>query len=376
MLTLVYRPTRFADLVGQDTARIVLQALVHAQQVPPALLFRGASGTGKTSAARILAAALNCESPVNGDCCGECQSCREVQAGSSLSVHEIDAASNGGVDEIRSLQEMARFATGGSWRVILLDEAHAMSKSAFNALLKTLEEPPSRTVFVLLTTEPEKIMETVRSRSMPIDFRPIPKEAVRARLQTICTLEKLDFPADLLAEITESSEGGLREAVRLLDQAQMVGITSVESLRLLTGRSTLPSQILQAVIMQEHARSQSLLQDFFCQSADVSDLITSWILDLQKRFDAGGIQVRQFIAATKLLWDARTLSRVADRTTRSQIEALVTLLYAVFRVEERPKNPSPPPPILSERKSPKSVESPAQPEVLQTMEEIMQVLSE
>lgn len=345
LLTLKYRPKKFADLVGQDAVCLILQALVFSNDIPPALLFGGPSGTGKTTAARILAAALNCENPKNGDCCAVCSSCVEIQNGSSISVHEIDAASNGGVDEIRSLKELAQFGTTGHWRVILLDEAHAMSKQAFNALLKVLEEPPAKTIFVLLTTEPNKIMETVRSRSMPINFKHVAEGDIFKRLKQINESEQLSYDDKFLKTLASNASGGVRDAVMMLDQAHRVGVKDEAGLRELLGMSGYPAQIISAVAAQDHKAAQELLESYFMVSASINDLLSGMIQDLQDRFYAGSINQGQMISATKLLWDARAYAGTANRDTRLQMEALVTLLYAVFRT-------APAKPILQEKKSP------------------------
>lgn len=344
LLTLDYRPARFLDLVGQDMVRAVLQALVFANDMPAALLFAGPSGTGKTTAARILAAALNCESPHNGDCCTRCTSCTEIRAGHSTSVHEIDAATNGGVDEIRSLKSLVQFATASAWRVVLLDEAHTLTRNAFNALLKTLEEPPPRTVFVLLTTEPDKIMPTVRSRAMPVDFRPVTPAAILDRLGVIARHESMTFGAGVLEEIATHADGSVRNAVMLLDQASRVGARTLPALRDLTGTSDLPAQIVQALVVHEHATARTLLGDYLTSSADLPALIAGMINDLQQRFATHTLSHPRMIAATKLLWDARTIPNHPARHARSQVEALITLLYAVFHdAPAQAKAPTDPP---------------------------------
>jgi DNA polymerase-3 subunit gamma/tau len=346
LLTLTWRPSRFADLVGQDTVRAVLQALVFAHDMPAALLFSGPSGTGKTTAARVLAAALNCEHPENGDCCTRCSSCTAIRAGQSTSVHEIDAATSGGVDEIRALKSLVQFATTAEWRVVLLDEAHSLTRQAFNALLKTLEEPPPRTVFVLLTTEPDKIMPTVRSRAMPVEFRPVPAAAVAARLATIQHGEHLALPAPLLTEIAEHADGSVRNAVMLLDQARRVGVTDLAGLRTLTGRSDLPAQIVAALVLHEHAHARALLDEYFTTTADLPALIAGMIADLQQRFANHALPHQRMIAATKLLWDARSIPTHPARLARTQTEALLTLLYAVFHDAPAQSKTPPDPPIL------------------------------
>jgi DNA polymerase-3 subunit gamma/tau len=192
-----YRPQTFDEMVGQKHIRPILKRLVvNQEKLPPVLLFAGTRGTGKTTAARIIAKALNCtpEPPLDPNAnrpCNECPSCLAVTIGNSLDVLEVDAASNGGVAEIRKIKDMVGYAVGGQWRVVLLDEAHSMSKEAFNALLKVLEEPPPQTLFVLLTTEPGKIIDTIVSRSMSFDFRRVTVADIVERLKFIAANENI-----------------------------------------------------------------------------------------------------------------------------------------------------------------------------------------
>lgn len=327
MLTLEYRPARFAELVGQAPARVILQALTISGGIPPAFLFRGPSGTGKTSAARILAAALNCESSSQGDCCSTCASCLTIRAGKSLAVHEIDAASHGGVDDIRQLRELVQYAADQPWRVVILDEAHSMSRQAFNALLKVLEEPPARTVFALLTTEPDKIPKTVQSRAMPVDFRPVPYQAIVDRLTAIRDAEHLEVPDELLAEIADLSDGGLRGAIVLLDQARSVKVTKVSQLHLLLGISTSPAEVNECLLRGDLDTAHEKVTEYFRYSANISDFITGLLRDLHQRYAARQITPAQLFAATKVLWGARSINSTSTRNSRSQVEALVTVLF-------------------------------------------------
>ncbi|MEO0852970.1 MAG: DNA polymerase III subunit gamma/tau, partial [Cyanobacteria bacterium J06648_11] len=174
-----YRPQRFAEVVGQTAVVQALSNAIRSDRIAPAYLFCGPRGTGKTSSARILAKSLNCETGTTVDPCNECQSCISITAGSSLDTIEIDAASNTGVDNIRELIERSQFAPASSrFKVYVLDEVHMLSTAAFNALLKTLEEPPPHVIFVLATTDPQRVLPTVISRCQRFDFRRIPLEAM------------------------------------------------------------------------------------------------------------------------------------------------------------------------------------------------------
>ncbi|HEX2064696.1 MAG TPA: DNA polymerase III subunit gamma/tau, partial [Acidimicrobiales bacterium] len=166
-----FRPQRFDEVRGQDHVTRAMANALREGRVSHAYLFSGPRGTGKTSTARILAKALNCAQPQDGEPCGTCQSCVAVQQGSSLDVHELDAASNNGVEAMRELVSRAALTTPGRWKVYIVDEVHMLSTAASNALLKTLEEPPSHVVFVLVTTDPQKVLPTIRSRTQHYEFR-------------------------------------------------------------------------------------------------------------------------------------------------------------------------------------------------------------
>lgn len=336
MLTLDYRPARFSDLVGQGPARVILQSLVLTGGIPPAFLLRGPSGTGKTSAARVLAAALNCPNSKNGDCCGSCGVCLAVREGRSLAVHEIDAASHGGVDDIRSLRELVQYAVDRPWRVVILDECHALSRQAFNALLKVLEEPPARTVFMLLTTEADKIPKTVQSRAMPVDFGPVSHQAVLERLTHIRDAEKLDVSDELVAEIAELADGGLRGAIVLLDQVRLCKVSKVSQLHLLLGISTSPSNVVSKLLAGDLDGALAQVDDYFRHSANVTDFITGILRDLHHRYLSRQLPANALFAATKILWGARSLNPTSTRNSRAQVEALTTVLFMKLSPSQQP----------------------------------------
>lgn len=221
MLARRWRPQRFEDLVGQDVVVRSLQNAIAKGQIAHAYLFSGLRGVGKTTAARLLAKALNCESGPTPDPCGRCVSCQEIAAGGSLDVIEMDAASNRGIDDVRELRDVARILpVRDRYRIFILDEAHQLSKDAFAALLKILEEPPAHVVFVLASTEKEKFPATIVSRCQQIDFRPIPADTICERLGDIAVAEGFTLAPGAARLLARAAEGSLRDALSLLDRVR------------------------------------------------------------------------------------------------------------------------------------------------------------
>ncbi|MEB3269413.1 MAG: DNA polymerase III subunit gamma/tau, partial [Leptolyngbya sp.] len=220
-----YRPQSFDQLVGQDAIATTLSNALGQQRIAPAYLFCGPRGTGKTSSARILAKSLNCLSTTapTAQPCGTCEVCRGITTGSLLDIVEIDAASNTGVDNIRELIERAQFApVQCRYKVYVIDECHMLSTAAFNALLKTLEEPPDQVIFVLATTDPQRVLPTIISRCQRFDFRRIPLEAMVGHLTTIAQQEAIDITAEAVRLVAQVAQGGLRDAESLLDQLSLL----------------------------------------------------------------------------------------------------------------------------------------------------------
>lgn len=214
-----WRPQGFADVKGQDHIVKTLQNQILSQRVGHAYLFCGTRGTGKTSVAKIFARAVNCERPVEGSPCGECSSCQQIAAGASLNVVEIDAASNNGVENIREIREQVQYPpTQGKYRVYIIDEVHMLSTGAFNALLKTLEEPPSYVIFILATTEAHKIPITVLSRCQRYDFRRITVDTISDRLKELTDAEGMPVDEKALRYVAKAADGSMRDALSLLDQ--------------------------------------------------------------------------------------------------------------------------------------------------------------
>ena len=235
-----YRPARFEDFVGQEAVIKTLRSQVMSGRIAHAYLFCGTRGTGKTSTAKVFARAVNCEHPENGDPCGQCVTCRALSEESSLDILEIDAASNNSVDEIRDLREKVKYPPQvGRYRVYIIDEVHMLSSGAFNALLKTLEEPPAYVVFILATTEPQKLPATILSRCQRFDFHRIPMQQIVARMKVAVEREGIAAEDAALARIARAAEGGMRDAWSIMDmclgyaQEDGAGLTEELVLRVL-----------------------------------------------------------------------------------------------------------------------------------------------
>jgi DNA polymerase-3 subunit gamma/tau len=256
-----YRPQKFSEVIGQDHVTRTLKNAIEQGRTAHGYIFSGHRGIGKTTIARILAMALNCRSsdhPV-AEPCGVCDSCTEIRAGNSVDVIEIDAATNRGIDEIRELREATRYRPARDrFKIYILDEAHQITDAAFNALLKTLEEPPGHVVFMLATTAPEDIPQTIRSRCQHFSFRAVKFEQIVEQLKDLCGRESISADDDALALLAEAGDGSMRDALSLLDQAiassENQGRLSAESVRQLIGAA--PSGVLEE-IMQAVSRSAS-----------------------------------------------------------------------------------------------------------------------
>ena len=224
-----FRPQRFAEVRGQDHVTSALRNAVRDGRVTHAYLFSGPRGTGKTSTARILAKALNCDVPEDGEPCGLCESCVAIAAGTSFDVHELDAASNNGVDAMRDLVARASLATPGRWKVYIVDEVHMLSTAASNALLKTLEEPPEHVVFVLATTDQQKVLPTIRSRTQHYEFHLLGEDVLGGLLHDVANDASLQLPDGALDAVRRRARGSARDALSALDQVAAAGVVEDDS---------------------------------------------------------------------------------------------------------------------------------------------------
>src|SRR5947209_1350056 len=259
-----YRPQKFSEVIGQDHVTRTLKNAITQGRTAHGYIFSGHRGIGKTTIARILAMALNCRSsdhPVE-EPCGVCDSCIEIRAGNSVDVIEIDAATNRGIDEIRELREATRYRPARDrFKIYILDEAHQITDAAFNALLKTLEEPPGHVVFMMATTQPEDIPQTIRSRCQHFSFRAVKFEQIVEQLKDLCGRENIQADEDALALLAEAGDGSMRDALSILDQAiaSSEGRLAAESVRQLIGvaASGVLEEIMQSVATSS---SQEILQ--------------------------------------------------------------------------------------------------------------------
>ncbi len=259
-----YRPQKFSDVIGQEHVTRTLQNAIEQGRTAHGYIFSGHRGIGKTTVARILAAALNCRSkdhPVP-EPCGVCDSCVEIRAGNSVDVIEIDAATNRGIDEIRELREAARYRPARDrFKIYILDEAHQITDAAFNALLKTLEEPPDHIVFMLATTQPEDFPQTIRSRCQHFSFRAVKFDDIVGQLRDLLSREKIEADDDALALLAEAGDGSMRDALSILDQAiaSSTGKLTADSVRNLVGAA--PAHILEQVMQAvSESRSEEILR--------------------------------------------------------------------------------------------------------------------
>ena len=266
-----YRPSEFEDVKGQDHIVTTLKNQIKADRIGHAYLFCGSCGCGFTTVAKIFAKAVNCEHPVDGSPCGECQSCKAIAAGSSMNVIEIDAASNNGVENIRQIREEVSYSpTQGMYKVYIIDEVHMLSIGAFNALLKTLDEPPSYVIFILATTESHKIPITILSRCQKYDFRRISIETISARLMDLLEQEGVEAEEKAVRYVAKAGDGSMRDALSLLDQciAFYLGepLTYDHVLEVLGAVDTeVFSRLLRSILANDIVAAIELLEDLIVQ---------------------------------------------------------------------------------------------------------------
>src|SRR5271157_1337983 len=263
-----YRPQVFEEVVGQRLITDTLKNAILTERVAHGYIFSGARGVGKTTTARVLAKALNCVRGATVTPCGECPSCQEIAAGNSIDVLEIDAASNRGIDEIRELRENVRYLPARDrYKIFIIDEAHMLTSEAFNALLKTLEEPPPRSLFILATTEPHKLPSTIQSRCQHFSFRLLDYPEILSRLQWVCEQENIKADEGALSAVTQAAEGSMRDGLSLLDQVIASCGNQLEETRVRQVLGVVPTQLLNNMMEAIHAGDSRLVLDLLGQLA-------------------------------------------------------------------------------------------------------------
>ena len=326
-----WRPKTFSDVSGQDHIVRALQNEIRDGRPAHAYLFIGSRGTGKTSCAKILAKAVNCLSPENGDPCNACDNCRGIDDGSILDVVEIDAASNNGVDSIRDLREAVNFTPAvAKYRVYIIDEVHMLSDGAFNALLKTLEEPPPHVIFILATTEAHKLPATILSRCQRFDFSRIAPEDIAARLQTVAKGEQFTLTDDAAMLLSRLADGAMRDALSLTDQclsrSRDITVEVVAAATGLAGREHL-YRLSEAVRLHDSGAALALIDTLYTASQDMTRLCTEWLQFYRELMLCKSVGRPQDIIVS-----------TADELARLQREAaqydLPAVLYAMNTLQE------------------------------------------
>jgi len=289
-----YRPQTFAEVVGQDTVKKVLSLAAAQDKVAPAYLLSGTRGVGKTTLARIFAKALNCEHAPTGEPCNECEACRRITQGAFVDVVEIDGASNRGIDDVRKLRDSVGYSPlEGRYKVIIIDEAHMLTKEAFNALLKTLEEPPRGVVFILATTEQHKFPITILSRCQLYVFKQVPEQKIEQHLAKVLKNEQIAYEDDALSLIARRAMGSVRDAMSLLGQCLALSPNDIEGFKLESRvvRQTLGlagievmDRLLQTMQNQDVAKTTMLVRDILAEGIDIGFFLGELVRLLRNLF--------------------------------------------------------------------------------------------
>ena len=324
-----YRPSTFTDVVGQEHITKTLENAVKSGKTSHAYLFTGSRGTGKTSCAKILAKAVNCLNPQNGNPCNECEICRGIDSGSILDIIEIDAASNNGVDNIRDLREEANFTPASAkYRVYIIDEVHMLSIGAFNALLKTLEEPPAHVIFILATTEVHKLPSTILSRCQRFDFKRIPPEEIAGRLKEVAQKENLRLADDGAMLIARIADGAMRDALSLLDRCSsydgVIDSAAVADSAGLAGREYI-FELCDCIIQKDSAKALEIINRLYNDSCDMERLLIELTSHFRNLMVSKAVKnIENMIICSE--GELKTIREQSEKTTLATIMSCIDVL--------------------------------------------------
>lgn len=330
-----WRPRTFAQVYGQPTVTTALQNELKTGRLAHAYLFTGSRGTGKTTCAKILSKAVNCLSPIDGNPCNECELCRAIDSGATMDVVEIDAAANNGVDNIRELREEVNFSPAmAKYRVYIIDEVHELSSSAFNALLKTLEEPPEHVIFILATTEVHKLPATILSRCQRFDFGRIPPQDIAARMQYVAEQEQFSLTEEAALLIARLADGAMRDALSLLDQclsrSRAIDADVVANATGMAGKEHLYA-LTKAVRERNNGAAWALVDQLHNASKDMERLCVEWIDFFRNLMILKSVpQPEELIIAT-----AEELRRMGEEAAKWELTALLHTLTALQQTLDR-----------------------------------------
>jgi DNA polymerase-3 subunit gamma/tau len=333
-----WRPTGFSDLVGQESVVKTFKNALSSEKIVHAYLFSGPRGVGKTSSARILAKALNCEQSTDHEPCNTCQSCRAITDGASVDVFEIDGASNTSVDSVRELRETVKYApSGGKYKIYIIDEVHMLSTAAFNALLKTLEEPPPHVIFIFATTEPKKIPATILSRCQHHAFRRVPKNKIKDHLKKITDTEKINITDGALDMIAKAADGSMRDSLTLLDQAfSFSNDINEEELQSLLGlpETEIIINLSGTILTGDVSKTLSIIKDLTDRGSDLRQLTK----ELVEYFRNIAIVKVTDDAAGLLEFTQEEVQKLKEHVSDVSIEQLTLLLAELLRLEGEVRN--------------------------------------
>ena len=330
VISLKYRPQTFDDVVGQDHITKTIRNAIEKDKIGHAYIFSGPRGTGKTTTARILAKRVNCENPKDGNPCNECSSCKEISEDRSLDVVEIDGASNRGIDDIRSLREQVKYPpTKGKYKVFIIDEFHQITKDAFNALLKTLEEPPSYVLFIFATTELQKVIPTILSRCQRFEFKRIAINELIDRLKYICKEEKIDIDDDSLLLIAKKGDGSMRDAQSILEQAAAFSKDKIDYEMIIDILGIIKEEVyfdlIQSIIMKDINKLLSLINEMIMNGYDIIEFVSGFSNFLRDLYIVKSTNSTELLEATGNVKDNfKEISKNIEERRIIQMLSIVT----------------------------------------------------